>query len=175
MKRQVFLLAICMGTALAVSSTSKKTAPANPPAAKAPTATKSTPSTPTKESAPMTPSSVTLPSGLSYQIITAAPATEKAAARGNKVTVHYTGWLNDGTDNPGKKFDSSHDRKEPFTFPLGAGYVIQGWDQGVEGMKIGEKRRLFIPANLGYGARGVPGAIPGNAALIFDVDLIAVK
>ncbi|MFA7286514.1 MAG: FKBP-type peptidyl-prolyl cis-trans isomerase [Patescibacteria group bacterium] len=91
------------------------------------------------------------------------------AVSGNRVAVHYTGWLVDGT-----KFDSSVDRGTPFTFTLGAGQVIAGWDQGVVGMKVGEKRRLTIPSLLGYGASGV-GPIPPNATLVFEVELLAIN
>jgi FKBP-type peptidyl-prolyl cis-trans isomerase FkpA len=91
------------------------------------------------------------------------------AAAGKVVSVHYTGKLTDGT-----KFDSSYDRKEPIEFPLGAGRVIKGWDQGLEGMKVGGKRRLTIPPQLGYGERGM-GPIPPNATLVFDVELMAVR
>ena len=90
------------------------------------------------------------------------------AQAGKRVTVHYTGWLTDG-----KKFDSSRDRGSPFTFRLGAGEVIRGWDEGVAGMKIGGRRKLIIPADLGYGQRG-SGPIPGGATLIFAVELISV-
>ena len=97
------------------------------------------------------------------------------AASGQRVTVHYTGWL-DNNGNQGAKFDSSRDRNEPFTFPLGAGRVIGGWDQGVRGMKVGGRRTLTIPSKLAYGPAGVgDGLIPGNAALVFDVELIDVK
>jgi len=100
----------------------------------------------------------------------------KEATAGHDVTVHYTGWLYDETapDHKGTKFDSSRDRGDPFEFPLGAGHVIKGWDQGVDGMKAGGKRTLTIPASLGYGARGAGGVIPPNAALVFDVELLAV-
>jgi len=92
------------------------------------------------------------------------------AVTGQTVQVHYTGWLTDGT-----KFDSSLDRGQPFSFPLGAGRVIQGWDRGVLGMKVGEKRRLTIPGDLAYGSRGFPGAIPPNATLVFEVELLGVR
>ena len=99
------------------------------------------------------------------------------AAAGNKVTVHYTGWLYDAAakDNKGKKFDSSRDRGDPFVFGLGGGQVIRGWDEGVAGMKIGGQRTLIIPAAMGYGSRGAGGAIPPNATLVFDVELLGVK
>jgi FKBP-type peptidyl-prolyl cis-trans isomerase len=96
--------------------------------------------------------------------------TGAEAKAGNSVTVHYTGTLTDGT-----KFDSSLDRSEPFTFNLGAGDVIAGWDQGVAGMKVGGKRKLTIPSSMAYGDSGVPGAIPGGATLVFDVELLKVE
>jgi peptidylprolyl isomerase len=92
---------------------------------------------------------------------------------GGVVTVHYTGWLAEG-QAPGRKFDSSHDRGRPFSFGFGAGEVIAGWDLGLAGMRVGGKRRLVIPAELGYGARGAGGVIPPNAALVFDVELFGV-
>jgi FKBP-type peptidyl-prolyl cis-trans isomerase FkpA len=100
-----------------------------------------------------------------------------AEARGGRVSVHYTGWLHDpaAPDGHGRKFDSSRDRGSPFEFVLGAGQVIQGWDQGVAGMKVGGKRTLVIPPELGYGARGAGGVIPPNATLVFDVELMAVR
>jgi peptidylprolyl isomerase len=110
-------------------------------------------------------------SGLEYTIIT--EGTGASPVVGKPVTVHYTGWLNTNGE-PGKKFDSSLDRGQPFSFVIGIGHVIQGWDEGVLGMKVGEKRRLFIPANLGYGARGAGHLIPPHADLIFDVELLHV-
>lgn len=103
--------------------------------------------------------------------------TGREAEAGLNVTVHYTGWLYDPSkeDGKGKKFDSSVDRGDPFNFSLGAGQVIQGWDQGFAGMKIGGKRTLIIPAEMGYGTRGAGGVIPPNATLIFDVELLGVK
>jgi FKBP-type peptidyl-prolyl cis-trans isomerase FkpA len=103
--------------------------------------------------------------------------TGREAEPGFNVTVHYTGWLYDAAaeGHKGKKFDSSLDRKQPFVFFLGGGQVIQGWDEGFAGMKIGGKRTLVIPSEMGYGARGAGGAIPPNADLIFDVELLDVK
>lgn len=100
-----------------------------------------------------------------------------SAQPGQMVTVHYTGWLFDAAadNNQGNKFDSSVDRGRPFSFPLGAGRVIRGWDQGVAGMQIGEKRRLIIPPHLGYGARGAGNVIPGGATLVFDVELLGLQ
>lgn len=107
-------------------------------------------------------------SGLRY--IDEVVGTGATAQRGQTVNVHYTGWL-----TTGQKFDSSRDRGQPFAFPLGAGRVITGWDEGVAGMKVGGKRRLIIPPALGYGAQGVPGAIPANSTLIFDVELLGAQ
>lgn len=99
------------------------------------------------------------------------------AVKGKTVIVHYTGWLYDPgqAEGKGKKFDSSLDRRDPFGFSLGQGQVIRGWDEGVAGMKIGGKRTLIIPADMGYGSRGAGGVIPPNAALVFDVELLEVR
>lgn len=101
----------------------------------------------------------------------------REAEPGFNISVHYTGWLYDekAADKKGQKFDSSVDRKQAFDFPLGAGHVIQGWDEGFAGMKVGGKRTLIIPSEMGYGARGAGGVIPPNATLVFDVELLDVK
>jgi len=114
---------------------------------------------------------------VSFQKIDTVVGSGATAQSGKTVTVHYTGWLFDNTaaDNKGKKFDSSVDRGKPFVFPLGAGRVIKGWDNGFEGMKIGGKRTLIIPSEMGYGPRGAGSSIPPNAALLFDVELLGVK
>lgn len=103
--------------------------------------------------------------------------TGREAEPGFNVTVHYTGWLYDPSaeDKKGTKFDSSVDRGQPFNFFLGGGQVIQGWDEGFAGMKVGGKRTLIIPPEMGYGARGAGGVIPPNATLVFDVELLDVK
>ncbi|HLZ30590.1 MAG TPA: FKBP-type peptidyl-prolyl cis-trans isomerase [Chloroflexota bacterium] len=109
-----------------------------------------------------------MPDGLKFTDDQVGTGTE--AQKGKTVSVHYTGWLLDGT-----KFDSSRDRNQPFSFPLGQGQVIKGWDEGVAGMKVGGKRTLVIPPDLGYGARGAGGVIPPNATLKFEVELLDVK
>jgi FKBP-type peptidyl-prolyl cis-trans isomerase FkpA len=117
---------------------------------------------------------ITTETGLQYDDTTAGSGDEAQA--GQYVTVHYTGWLHDPAqpDGRGRKFDSSKDRNDPFKFDLGAGMVIQGWDQGVQGMKVGGTRVLLIPPQLGYGARGAGGVIPPNATLVFEVELLGV-
>jgi len=113
----------------------------------------------------------TTPSGLQYEDTVEGEGA--VAQAGTYVSVHYTGWLYEGGVK-GAKFDSSKDRNDPFEFPLGAGHVIRGWDEGVQGMKVGGTRTLVIPPELGYGARGAGGVIPPNATLLFEVDLLAV-
>jgi len=115
---------------------------------------------------------VEMPNGLKYTDEKIGDGPEATA--GKKVSVHYTGWLSDNGAK-GKKFDSSVDRGQPFQFTLGARQVIAGWDEGVAGMKVGGKRTLIIPPELGYGARGAGGVIPPNATLIFDVELLGVQ
>ena len=139
-----------------------------PPASTAPAA-----SEPQKESAPMDEFQIpqnpsTSPTGLKYAVV--HEGTGPVAMRGQKVDVHYTGWTTDG-----KKFDSSRDRGAPFSFVVGQGMVIKGWDEGVAGMKVGEQRYLVIPPDLGYGARGAGGVIPPNATLVFKVELVGIK
>jgi FKBP-type peptidyl-prolyl cis-trans isomerase FkpA len=113
-------------------------------------------------------SSITTPSGLVIDDVTVGEGAEAVA--GQQVTVHYTGWLTNGT-----KFDSSKDRNDPFVFGLGQRQVIAGWDEGVQGMRIGGTRKLTIPPELGYGARGAGGVIPPNATLVFEVELLGVR
>jgi FKBP-type peptidyl-prolyl cis-trans isomerase FkpA len=111
---------------------------------------------------------VTTSTGLKYEDLVEGKGD--AANAGQAVSVHYTGWLTDGT-----KFDSSKDRGQPFSFTLGKGAVIKGWDEGVQGMKVGGKRKLTIPAHLGYGSRGAGSVIPPNATLIFEVELLKIR
>jgi len=115
--------------------------------------------------------STTTPSGLKIEDVQAG--TGDTAVAGSDVTVHYTGWLTDGVIK-GRKFDSSKDRGEPFVFALAEGQVIKGWDEGVQGMKVGGTRLLTIPPALGYGSRGAGGVIPPNAMLLFEVELLKV-
>ncbi|ABD07631.1 Peptidylprolyl isomerase [Rhodopseudomonas palustris HaA2] len=115
---------------------------------------------------------VTTPSGLKIEDATVGSGA--SPARGQICVMHYTGWLYENGVK-GKKFDSSVDRNEPFEFPIGMGRVIKGWDEGVASMKVGGKRTLIIPPELGYGARGAGGVIPPNATLIFEVELLGVK
>lgn len=127
------------------------------------------------------PSSATGETGLSsittLQVTDVKVGTGVDATIGKTVTVHYTGWLYNqaAADHHGTKFDSSRDRNQPFPFPLGAGQVIKGWDQGVAGMKVGGQRTLIIPPSLGYGSTGAGGVIPRNATLVFDVELLDVQ
>jgi FKBP-type peptidyl-prolyl cis-trans isomerase FkpA len=115
-----------------------------------------------------TMAAITTASGLIIEELKVGTGAEAAA--GQYVSVHYTGWLTDGS-----KFDSSKDRGDPFEFPLGAGHVIRGWDEGVQGMKVGGSRKLTIPSDLGYGARGAGGVIPPNATLVFEVELLGTE
>jgi len=117
-------------------------------------------------------SMITTDSGLQY--LDVVEGSGDTAAAGSYVQVHYTGWLYENGEQ-GAKFDSSRDRNDPFEFPLGGGMVIRGWDEGVQGMKVGGQRTLIIPAELGYGARGAGGVIPPHATLKFDVELLGIE
>ena len=121
-------------------------------------------------------SSITTASGLSYTIITEPAEGAASPKAGSKAKVHYTGWLADENGAPimSKKFDSSVDRNQPFVFTVGIGQVIKGWDEAVLNMKVGEKRRIVLPSNLGYGARGAGASIPPHATLVFDVELLQI-
>ncbi len=125
-------------------------------------------SEPTQPASPASSAPVTTPSGLQY--VDVAVGAGAAPRQGQEAVVHYTGWLTNG-----KKFDSSRDHGEPFSFSLGRGEVIRGWDEGVSTMKVGGKRKLTIPPQLGYGARGAGGVIPPNATLVFEVELLEVR
>lgn len=155
MKKQIFSLLLLSGILLSAGCTDKET-----PAATTETETKS---------------EATQMSELQMTDVQVGDGAEAQA--GQVVSVHYTGWLYDASapNKQGAKFDSSVDRGQPFQFPLGAGRVIQGWDQGVAGMKVGGKRTLVIPPEMGYGARGAGGVIPPNATLVFDVELLGVQ
>ena len=158
LRKAPFILLLALSTALLAPTfaQTKKSAP--------PKAADKTPAGPTKVSG----KPVTTSSGLEYwEIKKGAGALAQA---GKTVSVHYTGWLTDG-----KEFDSSLDAGDPIKFTLGIGQVIKGWDEGIAGMKVGGKRQLRIPPALGYGARGAGSAIPPNATLVFDVELMAVK
>lgn len=118
------------------------------------------------------PQRIKTPSGLQYEDIKIGSG--KIARKGSSVTVHYTGWLKTRDGSTGFKFDSSRDQNEPFTFRLGEGQVIPGWDEGVQGMRVGGIRKLIVPAHLGYGAKGAPPSIPPNATLLFEVELLSL-
>jgi len=131
----------------------------------------------TPDTVPASPQSKLDAKVTQLQIIDTTVGTGPEAVKGKVVVVHYTGWLYDPSlpDKKGKKFDSSLDRKSPFSFPLGGGRVIRGWDEGVAGMHVGGKRTLVIPADMAYGSRGAGGVIPPHATLMFDVELLAVN
>ena len=160
------LAALLAMSALACNKTSTKSSSSGmetSTSAKAQTTTPATSTTPAPAG-----QEVTMPSGLKYTDVKVGDGD--IADDGMTATVHYTGWLLNGT-----KFDSSLDQGKPFSFKLGAGQVIKGWDEGVKGMRIGGKRHLIIPADMGYGANGAGGVIPPNATLVFDVDLLGLS
>jgi FKBP-type peptidyl-prolyl cis-trans isomerase FkpA len=155
MKMKVLL---CLACLLALLSACGREAPKDA----------ATPATPADKGAPIT----------ELQKTDVVKGAGEGASQGQVAVVHYTGWLYEATaeDHKGKKFDSSRDRGEPFRFTIGAGNVIKGWDDGVQGMQAGGQRRLVIPASLGYGERGAGGGvIPPNATLLFDVELLAIE
>jgi FKBP-type peptidyl-prolyl cis-trans isomerase len=164
------LFATALGLLLAACGTNDKPgeapATASAPASETAPATEATPST-TDTGAPAVP----------LQKTDLAPGTGAEIKSGQTALVHYSAWLYDAAapENKGTKFDSSVDRNEPFEFPDGAGMVIKGWDEGVVGMKVGGKRRLVIPPEMGYGARGAGGVIPPGATLVFDVELVEIR
>ena len=169
-------LAIVLAAALLASCSSREE-PAKPAqAANDPAASAANAVAPATESTAATPA----PSGpetMPLQKTDLTPGTGAEITKGQTALVHYTGWLFDAAapENKGAKFDSSVDRNEPFEFPVGGGFVIKGWDEGVAGMKVGGKRRLVIPPELGYGSRGAGGVIPPGATLVFDVELVEIR
>src|SRR5690349_673199 len=164
------LFAAALGVLLAACGRNEKPddapAAASAPATESAPVSETTPST-TDTGAPAVP----------LQKTDLTPGTGAEIKSGQTALVHYTGWLYDAAapENKGTKFDSSVDRNEPFEFPVGAGMVIKGWDEGVVGMKVGGKRRLVIPPEMGYGARGAGGVIPPGATLVFDVELVEIR
>ena len=160
------LMAGCQQTSKTTSTTASTTTATTTSAAKESTAMSPQASNPTPPAG--SADTVTTPSGLKYVEVTRGDGP--TAESGQTVSVHYTGWLTDGS-----KFDSSLDRGQPFSFPLGGGRVIRGWDEGVKGMRVGGTRRLIIPSALGYGERGFPPVIPPNATLVFEVKLLSVQ
>jgi FKBP-type peptidyl-prolyl cis-trans isomerase len=166
-------LTIALAVSLLAACSSRDKPADGSQASAAPASDAASSSEPAADAAPATGTEV-----MPLQKIELAPGAGAEIKSGQTALVHYTGWLYDAAaaENKGKKFDSSVDRNEPFEFPVGAGMVIKGWDEGVVGMKPGGKRRLVIPAEMGYGARGAGGGlIPGGATLVFDVELVEIR
>lgn len=166
-------LALALSMLAACSSRDQPTGESQASASAAPASASAPSSEPVADATPATGTE-----NMPLQKIELAPGAGAEIKSGQTALVHYTGWLYDAAapENKGKKFDSSVDRNEPFEFPVGAGMVIKGWDEGVAGMKPGGKRRLVIPPELGYGARGAGGGlIPGGATLVFDVELVEIR
>jgi FKBP-type peptidyl-prolyl cis-trans isomerase len=168
MKILAAALALCLAACTQANNSANDSSAAAPSAATTTTTATEAMKGPEMDTFAMPANLQSLPSGLQYSID--RPGTGAQPQAGQTVSVHYTGWLTDGT-----KFDSSRDRNEPFQFPLGQGRVIRGWDEGVAAMKIGEVRTLVIPPGLGYGARGAGGVIPPNATLVFKVELLGAR
>lgn len=164
MRKPCFVIVTLLAVSTCLAQSQTGTAKTAAPKKKASTAARPNTNAPTRVSG----DPIKTPSGLEYWDI--RKGTGPVAENGQKVRVHYTGWL-----TTGKKFDSSVDAGKPYTFTLGAGEVIKGWDEGVAGMKVGGKRQLRIPPDLAYGERGFPGAIPPNATLIFDIQLLGLE
>jgi FKBP-type peptidyl-prolyl cis-trans isomerase len=162
-------MALAASAVLTLAACQPKEKAADP----SPAATPAPASEPAAAAAPASTGTENMP----MQKIDLAPGNGPEIKSGQNALVHYTGWLYDATapENKGKKFDSSVDRNEPFDFPVGGGMVIKGWDEGVVGMKVGGKRRLVIPPEMGYGARGAGGVIPPGATLVFDVELVEIR
>jgi FKBP-type peptidyl-prolyl cis-trans isomerase len=169
--RSLSLLTLTMAVIALAACSPKEEKPADS------TPTAAAPAPATEPAAEAAAPAATGTENMPMQKIDLTPGNGAEIKSGQNALVHYTGWLYDAaaTDNKGKKFDSSVDRNEPFEFPVGAGMVIKGWDEGVVGMKVGGKRRLVIPPEMGYGARGAGGVIPPGATLVFDVELVEIR
>ena len=169
--RSLSLLTLTMAMIALAACSPKEEKPADS------TPTAAAPAPATEPAAEAAAPAATGTENMPMQKIDLTPGNGAEIKSGQNALVHYTGWLYDAaaTDNKGKKFDSSVDRNEPFEFPVGAGMVIKGWDEGVVGMKVGGKRRLVIPPEMGYGARGAGGVIPPGATLVFDVELVEIR
>jgi FKBP-type peptidyl-prolyl cis-trans isomerase len=172
MHRNTFAVAATLTLALALVSCSRQEPPTAAPVDSSAAPQAATPTEPQAAAAADTGAEA-----MSLQKTELAPGSGDEIKSGQNALVHYTGWLYDAgaPDNKGRKFDSSVDRNEPFEFPVGAGMVIRGWDEGVVGMKVGGKRRLVIPPEMGYGSRGAGGVIPPGATLVFDVELVEIR
>ena len=168
-------LTVALVASLLVACTARDE-PAKPADGAAGAAASAPATTPAPEAAAAAPAS-TGTETMALQKTDLSPGNGAEIASGQTALVHYTGWLYDAVapENKGAKFDSSVDRNEPFEFPVGGGFVIKGWDEGVVGMKVGGKRRLVIPPELGYGSRGAGGVIPPGATLVFDVELVEIR
>ena len=168
MKRAITIVVALVALAAMGCNQSKTESTSSSTTSTGAVATPADTSTPAPATGGAAANEVAMPSGLKYQDLQVGNGA--LAESGMTASVHYTGWLTDGT-----KFDSSVDRGAPFSFRIGAGQVIRGWDEGVKGMRVGGKRKLTIPPDLGYGAQGAGGVIPPNATLVFDVELLGVR